>query len=100
MHAGERPAPPLSAASNRRRGAEGLGSGDTLLGMAELKTRPTDDSVERFVESIADEGRREDCRVLVGIMQQAGKGCLYLKKLEDAHLPTLKKLIQRSVQKA
>lgn len=34
--------------------------------MAELKTRPTDESVERFIESIADEGRREDCRVVEG----------------------------------
>ena len=25
-----------------------------------------------------------------------GKSCLYLKKLEDAHLPTLKKLIKKS----
>ena len=27
-----------------------------------------------------------------------GKACLYVKRLEDLHLPTLKKLIQRSVQ--
>jgi len=26
-----------------------------------------------------------------------GKSCLYIKKLEDVHLPTLKKLIQKSV---
>ncbi len=25
-----------------------------------------------------------------------GKSCLYLKKLEDAHLPTLKKLIMKA----
>ncbi|HEX9794897.1 MAG TPA: DUF1801 domain-containing protein [Planctomycetota bacterium] len=36
------------------------------------------------------------------LMQQlgkhtTGKSCLYIKKLEDVHLPTLKKLIQKSV---
>jgi hypothetical protein len=29
---------------------------------------------------------------------RTGKGCLYLKALDDVHLPTLKKLIQRSVK--
>ncbi len=27
-----------------------------------------------------------------------GKGCLYIKKLEDVHLPTLKKIIQQSAK--
>lgn len=27
-----------------------------------------------------------------------GKGCLYIKKLEDVHLPTLKKIVQQSVK--
>jgi hypothetical protein len=27
-----------------------------------------------------------------------GKGCVYIKKLEDVHLPTLKKLIQQSAK--
>src|SRR5260221_10762058 len=31
---------------------------------------------------------------------KTGKGCLYIKKLEDVHLPTLKKLIERSVKEA
>jgi hypothetical protein len=46
--------------------------------------------------------------VLAGFDQQAGllerlgkhksgKGCLYLKSLEDVHLPTLRRLIQQSV---
>jgi len=26
-----------------------------------------------------------------------GKGCLYIKKLGDVHLPTLKKIIQQSI---
>ncbi len=29
---------------------------------------------------------------------KTGKSCLYLKRLEDVHLPTLRKLIQRSVK--
>ena len=29
-----------------------------------------------------------------------GKGCLYIKRLSDVHLPTLKKLIEASVQHA
>ena len=27
-----------------------------------------------------------------------GKSCLYIKKLEDVHIPTLKKLIKRAIQ--
>jgi hypothetical protein len=131
--------------------------------MAELKTKPSDASVERFLAAIEDEARRADCRALVRIMKEAtgspprmwgssivgfgdyhfkyasgregdwfltgfsprkqdltlyvmggfenhrdlmeklgkfktGKGCLYLKRLDDAHLPTLKRLILRSVK--
>ena len=29
---------------------------------------------------------------------KAGKACLYIKKLEDVHLPTLEELIRRSVE--
>jgi hypothetical protein len=29
-----------------------------------------------------------------------GKGCLYLKSLDEIHIPTLKKLIQQSVKEA
>jgi hypothetical protein len=31
---------------------------------------------------------------------KTGKGCLYIKKLEDVHLPTLKKLIEQGVKEA
>lgn len=31
---------------------------------------------------------------------KVGKGCLYINKLEDVHLPTLKKLIAASVKQA
>ena len=41
--------------------------------MAELKTRPTDESVERFLSKIADERTREDCRTIARIMQKITK---------------------------
>jgi len=134
--------------------------------MAEAKTKPTKTSVEKFLNSIADEGRREDCRAILSLMKQVtkcepemwgssivgfgryhykyesghegdcpitgfsprkqnltlyvgdcasgfdnytdllqklgkhttGKTCLYIKRLADIDLPTLKKMIQRSVQ--
>jgi hypothetical protein len=41
--------------------------------MAELKTRETTESVSAFLDRIADEGRREDCRAVVDIMQSVTK---------------------------
>ena len=131
--------------------------------MAELKTKPTNASVEKFLNQVADETRREDCfkvakmmeditgekpkmwgPSIVGfgsyhykyasgqegdwpiaafsprkqdltlyllpgfqehseLMDQLGKhrtgtSCLYIKRLSDVHLPTLKKLIRQSVK--
>ena len=130
--------------------------------MAELKTKETSASVEKFLNNVADEQRREDCFRLLEIMKAAtkaepamwgtsivgfgsyqyaykngralewfltgfsprkqdltlyimpglerypelmkklgkhktGKSCLYIKKLEDVDLPTLKQLIKRSL---
>ncbi|MGH2567741.1 MAG: DUF1801 domain-containing protein [Bacteroidota bacterium] len=132
--------------------------------MAELKTKATDRSVEKFLNSIADKTTREDCFAIIKLMKQAtkakpkmwgssivgfgtyhykyesgregnwfltgfsprkqnltlyimagferygdlmkklgkyktGKACLYIKGLDDIHLPTLKKLIQLSVKR-
>ena len=39
--------------------------------MAELKTKPTDQSVEDFINNIEDEKRRQDCRTILQIMQEA-----------------------------
>jgi hypothetical protein len=36
--------------------------------MAELKTKQTEASVEDFLDGVADEARREDCRALVRLM--------------------------------
>jgi len=41
--------------------------------MAELKTRPTSESVENFINGIADEQRRGDCLRVVEIMKAATK---------------------------
>jgi hypothetical protein len=41
--------------------------------MAELKTRPTEVDVNDFIDSIENEGRRDDCRVLVKMMAKATK---------------------------
>ena len=38
--------------------------------MSELKTRPTDASVEAFLDAMDDEGRRSDARVVAGMMAE------------------------------
>lgn len=131
--------------------------------MAEAKTKQTKASVEKFLNQIPDEARREDCfkvakmmeeitgcepkmwgpsivgfdtyhykyasghegdwpiaafsprkqdltvYLMPGFQKQAdlmqqlgkhrtGKSCLYIKRLSDVHVPTLKKLIRQSVK--
>ena len=130
--------------------------------MAELKTKQTEDSVEQFINGVADPKRRQECFTILEIMKQAtgaeptmwgssivglgnyhykyasgregdwfltgfsprkqnltlylmsgfdrfdellqrlgkhktGKGCLYINKIEDIDLPTLKELVRQSV---
>lgn len=132
--------------------------------MAELKTKPTNASVEKFLNQISDEARREDCFKIAKMMEEitgeepkmwgpslvgfglyhykyasghegdwpiaafsprkqdltlyllpgfaesgelmqklgkhrTGKSCLYIKRLSDVHVPTLKKLIRESVKR-
>ena len=43
------------------------------MAKAELKTKETTESVSAFLDKIADEGRREDCRAVVDIMQSVTK---------------------------
>ncbi len=38
--------------------------------MSELKTKPTDSSVDEFLNSIEDDSKRSDCRKLVKIMRK------------------------------
>ena len=41
--------------------------------MAELKTQPTNMSVKDFIDGIADERRRRDCRTVMKIMKRVTK---------------------------
>ena len=131
--------------------------------MAELKTKPTGQSVKDFLKKIPDPERREDCFAVAKLMEEitgdkpkmwgpsivgfgtyhykydsgregdwlvtgfsprkkdltlylmmgfekhdelmkqlgkhsTGKSCLYIKRLSDIHVPTLKKLIKASVK--
>ena len=130
--------------------------------MAELKTKPNEQSVEAFLNSVEDEKKRQDCFTVLEIMKQitkaepqmwgtsmvgfgtyhykyesgregewfvagfsprkqnltlyimagfsrydellnklgkfkTGKSCLYINKIADVDLPTLKELITQSV---
>jgi hypothetical protein len=132
--------------------------------MGELKTKPTNASVEKFLNQITDEERREDCFKVAKMMEEitgckpklwgpsivgfdtyhykyasgqegdwpiaafsprkqdltlymlpgfqesrelmdalgkhrTGRSCLYIKRLSDVHVPTLKKLIRQSVKR-
>jgi hypothetical protein len=131
--------------------------------MAELKTKPTNESVKDFLNKISDEERRADCFAVAKIMEEitgekpkmwgpsivgfgtyhykyasgregdwpmtgfsprkkdltvylmmgfakhtelieklgkhsGAKSCLYIKRLSDIHVPTLKKLIKISLK--
>jgi hypothetical protein len=130
--------------------------------MAELKTKPTEQSVEQFLQGVSPEQKRRDCLTLAELMREitgseprmwgnnmvgfgsyhykyasgregdyfltgfsprkqnltvyimagfdrygdlmqrlgkytTGKSCLYVKRLADIDLPTLKELIRQSV---
>ena len=41
--------------------------------MAELKTKPTDASVDAYLSAIPDEQRQEECKVIAEMMQRATK---------------------------
>jgi hypothetical protein len=41
--------------------------------MAELKTKPNDRSVEAFLNSVADEKKRQACYTILDLMKQATK---------------------------
>ena len=41
--------------------------------MAELKTKKTEASVDKFIAGVADAGRREDCKRVIEIMKKATK---------------------------
>ena len=131
--------------------------------MAELKTKENEQSVDAFLDGVADEGKRRDCRTVLELMKdvtkaepkmwgssmvgfgryrykyasgregdwfltgfaprkqsltlyimpgfgrygalleklgkfKTGKSCLYIKKLEDVDLPTLRELVALSAK--
>ncbi|HEY3430627.1 MAG TPA: DUF1801 domain-containing protein [Cyclobacteriaceae bacterium] len=131
--------------------------------MAEPKTKKTSASVEKFLDTVEDESRRDDCYAVIEIMKaitkheptmwgssivgfgsytyhyaggkeadwplaafsprkqnltiyimpgcenypdlmkklgkfKTSKACLYVKKLDDIHIPTLKQLIKASIR--
>jgi hypothetical protein len=41
--------------------------------MAELKTKPTRDSVSAFIAKVSDEQRRKDCKIIIELMREATK---------------------------
>ena len=41
--------------------------------LAEIKTKPTESSVENFIEGIADEQKRKDSQLILKLMQKATK---------------------------
>lgn len=41
--------------------------------MADAKTKPNDQSVDAYVEAVADEARRQDCRALITLMSGVTK---------------------------
>jgi uncharacterized protein DUF1801 len=50
-----------------------------MRGVAEARTKRTDQSVSDFIKGLADEGRRKDCAALVRLMTKAAgaKGAMY-----------------------
>ena len=50
----------------------------------------------KFIAGIKDNQQLADCEALLEKLSshKTSRSCLYLKRLDDAHLPTLKKLIK------
>jgi len=40
---------------------------------AEIKTKQTEESVQKFIDNIADEQKRDDCRIVLQMMEKATK---------------------------
>jgi len=89
--------------------------------MAENKTKPTAKSVPEFLEQIENPKRKADCLSISALMEKLsgsepkmwgdsivgfgdyhykyGKGCLYIKKLEDIDMDVLETLITTSIER-
>ena len=75
---------------------------------AELKTGPSDASVDEFLAAIADDGRHTTLYLTDGVephgdllgrlgKHTTGKGCVYLKRLSDVDNEVLTELVARSI---
>lgn len=56
------------------------------------------------MEQIEDPKRKADCKIIAALMEKLskfkhGKGCLYLKKLEDIDMEVLESLINTSIKR-
>jgi hypothetical protein len=67
---------------------------------ASQKTLPTGGDVQAFIAAVPDAARREDARRLCGGLgpHKTGKGCLYLKRLDDVNHQVLRQLVERTVR--
>ena len=74
--------------------------------MSDLKTRPTGDSVEAFLNSVEDDrtlyimagfDEYDDLLERLG-KHKTGKSCLYLNRLDDVDLQVLRQLVRRSAE--
>jgi hypothetical protein len=89
--------------------------------MAENKIQPTAKSVPEFLKQIEDPKRRAECKTIAALMEKLsgskpkmwgdsihleklgkfknGKGCLYIKQLEDVDMNVLESLITASIKR-
>ena len=72
--------------------------------MAELKTKQNDQSVEAFLNRVEEDlyimsGFQEYDELLMRLgKHKTGKACLYINKVADIDLPTLKELVRQSTE--
>jgi len=70
--------------------------------MAETKTKPTTNSVTKFIAAVENDFRREDAKTLLKLGKHKGglRQCLYINKLADVDLAVLKKILRAGVVEA
>jgi hypothetical protein len=69
--------------------------------MADIKTKPTKESVSAFLGAIPDERRRKDCRIVAAMMKRATGAPPKMwgaRKLDDVDLGVLENLVTESVK--
>ena len=66
-----------------------------ITGMAEIKTRPTDMSVDTFLDGVGNLVRRADGKAVRAMMERVSKA-RYLNKLADADPAVLEEIARRT----